>query len=95
MFIIFAILFLIVLWGLFNYLMGYKKNHIIIDFDQRYTKLDEHTKAVQQELQNQGKMVKYLGNRRFLIDEKPYIFTERTINTGGVPLQRTILVPEK
>jgi hypothetical protein len=80
---------------LFNWLMGYKKNHIVIDFDERYIDYNKYVKAIQQELESRGKDVKYEGNYRFIIDGKRYLFIERNVSMGGVPMQRTILKPEK
>ncbi|MDQ0484585.1 hypothetical protein [Guptibacillus hwajinpoensis] len=77
----------------FNWLMGYRKNHMQIDFDKRYFDFNEYIRAIKAELESQGKKVDYIGHRRFLIDDKPYAFIERNISMGGVPLQRTILKP--
>ncbi|MBT2689636.1 hypothetical protein J7I93_15705 [Bacillus sp. ISL-47] len=79
----------------FNWLMGYRKDHITIDFDERYMNFSEYVKAIEHELAKQGREVSYKGNRTFIIDGRPYIFIERNISMGGVPLQRTILKPEK
>ena len=93
-----TILFLAIL-GLcligFNWLMGYRKNHITIDLDERYVDFKQYVEAIQIELANQGRKVSYIGNRKFIIDGKTYIFIERNVSMGGVPLQRTILKPEK
>ncbi|TMW71062.1 hypothetical protein [Alteribacter natronophilus] len=80
---------------LFNYLMGYRKDRIIIDFRERYTDLGDHMKAVREQLEKDGKRAEISGYRSLLIDGSPYLFTERTVNVGGVPLQRTILKPVK
>ncbi|WP_394582311.1 hypothetical protein [Cytobacillus firmus] len=79
----------------FNWLMGYRKNHITIDLDERYVDFKEYVEAIQIELANQGREVSYIGNRKFIIDGQTYIFIERNVSMGGVPLQRTILKPEK
>ncbi|WHY62493.1 hypothetical protein [Cytobacillus firmus] len=79
----------------FNWLMGYRKNHITIDLDERYVDFKEYVEAIQSELVNHGREVSYIGNRKFIIDGKTYIFIERNVSMGGVPLQRTILKPEK
>ena len=79
----------------FNWLMGYRKNHITIDLDERYVDFKEYVEAIQSELVNQGREVSYIGNRKFVIDGQTYIFLERNVSMGGVPLQRTILKPEK
>lgn len=93
--VLLTVLFVIVLLLLFKYLYGYRKNHIIIDFDERYEDIQEHTQAIIAELESRKKEVKYQGTRRLLVDGSRYIITERTLNTGGVPMQRTILVPDK
>ncbi|MGG1685978.1 hypothetical protein [Pseudalkalibacillus sp. NRS-1564] len=77
----------------FNWLMGYRKNHIQIDLDERYIDYNEYVRALKNELSAQGKDVEYLGNRKFKIDGKKYLFIERNVTMGGVPLQRTILKP--
>ncbi|MFA9555728.1 hypothetical protein ACERII_00270 [Evansella sp. AB-rgal1] len=80
---------------LFNYIMGYRKNQIVIDFEERYVNVHEHMEAIQAKLETQGRKVEQNGVRGLLIDNRPYFFIERTINMGGIPMQRTILVPEK
>ncbi|WP_371018135.1 hypothetical protein [Pseudalkalibacillus sp. JSM 102089] len=77
----------------FNWLMGYRKNYIQIDLDERYIDYNEYVRALKNELSGQGKEVEYLGNRKFKIDGKRYVFIERNVTMGGVPLQRTILKP--
>ncbi|MBG9548969.1 hypothetical protein [Cytobacillus firmus] len=79
----------------FNWLMGYRNNHITIDLDDRYVDFKEYVEAIQIELANQGREVSYIGSRKFIIDGQTYIFIERNVSMGGVPLQRTILKPEK
>ncbi|WP_064094012.1 hypothetical protein [Rossellomorea aquimaris] len=83
------------LFLLFNWLMGYKQGYIQIDFDERYYKEKEYIDAIQNELESQGKEVNYQGDHKFLIDGKPFLFIERNVSMGGVPLQRTILKPVK
>lgn len=78
---------------LFNWLMGYRKGHIQIDFEERFFKEKEYIEAIKSELENQGRHVEYKGNRRFFVDGRPYLFIERNVSMGGVPLQRTILKP--
>ncbi|WP_261131496.1 hypothetical protein [Bacillus sp. Marseille-Q3570] len=77
----------------FNWLMGYRKDNITIDFDERYVDFDQYINAIQNELVKQGREVHYNGNRKFTIDGRSYIFIERNVSMGGVPLQRTILKP--
>lgn len=81
--------------ALFNWLMGYGKEYIQIDFEERYFKEKEHIEAIRLELEKQGKKVHYQGNGYFIIDDRPYLFIERTVSMGGVPMQRTILKPIK
>jgi hypothetical protein len=92
-----GVVILVFAGGLFllNMLMGYKKGNIVIDFDERYIDYNEYIHAIQQELESQGRDVKYEGNGRFVIDGKHYLFMERNVSMGGAPLQRTILKPEK
>jgi hypothetical protein len=91
---IFAIVFAGGLF-LFNTLMGYKKGNITIDLDERYIDYNEYIQAIKQDLESKGREVKYEGNGKFVIDGKRYLFMERNVSMGGVPLQRTILKPEK
>lgn len=79
----------------FNRFMGYRKNYIIVDLDERYTDYGEYIKAIQSELVKKGRNVSYKGNRHFIVDGRSYFFVEKNISMGGVPLQRTILKPEK
>ncbi|WP_208590221.1 hypothetical protein [Gracilibacillus suaedae] len=81
-------------FSLFNWLMGYKKGNIIIDLDDRYIQYSEYVAAIQKKLESEGRVVVYLGDRRFSIDGKNYMFIERNISMGGVPMQRTILKPD-
>jgi len=80
-------------WFYNSFLLGNKKNNIVLTFDDRFTNLDEHITAIKRELTYEGRKVEYLGNRKFIVDGKPYIFVERTVpNLGeGVPVQQTIL----
>lgn len=81
----------------FNWLLGYRKNHIQIDLDERYFNLSSYLQAIEQELKGkrQGRTGKYIGDRKFIADGKQYHFIERNVNIGGVPEQRTILKPVK
>lgn len=80
---------------LFNWLMGYRKGHIQIDFEERYFNEKEYIEAIKRELEKQGRNVEYKGNRKFVVDGKVYLFIERNVSMGGVPMQRTILKPVK
>ena len=82
-------------WFFFSYLLGFKKKNITMTFDDRFYTLDEHVKAIEQKLKQDGKLVEYLGNRRFLVNGKRYLFVERTVSMSGVPMQQTILEFEK
>ncbi|TFE00713.1 hypothetical protein E2626_11065 [Jeotgalibacillus salarius] len=76
---------------LFNWLMGYRKGNITIDFEERYFNQKEYVEAIKNKLENEGREVYYEGNGRFKIDGKHYLFIERNVSMGGVPMQRTIL----
>jgi hypothetical protein len=78
------------LFVLFYWLMGYRKGHIQIDFEERYFKEKEYIEAIKRELEDQGRVVQYKGNRKFVADGQSYLFIER-----NVPMQRTILKPVK
>ncbi|WP_080846265.1 hypothetical protein [Cytobacillus gottheilii] len=93
--IILYILFGIGFLFFFNWLMGYKKGNITIDFDERYFNKKEYVEAIKNKLESEGKEVAYKGNGRFNIDGKNYLLIERNVSMGGVPLQRTILKIEK
>ncbi len=79
----------------FNWIMGNKNDHIVIDFDERYRDYKKHVRAIHSELLQQGRVVSYKGDRKFIIDGRPYIFVEKNVSMGGAPLQRTILKPNK
>lgn len=80
---------------LFNWLMGYKKGNIIIDFEDRFFNQKEYVTAIQEKLESEGREVTYKGNSRFIIDGENYLFIERNVSMGGVPIQRTILRLER
>ncbi|ASK64100.1 hypothetical protein CFK37_19040 [Virgibacillus phasianinus] len=93
--IIIAIIILsIILFGLTR-LLGYRNKNITIELDNRYSNLTEHAKAVVHELERQGRNVKYRENGYFLIDDRLYMVHTRNAAMGGIPLQRTVLVPVK
>ncbi|WP_243291476.1 hypothetical protein [Bacillus sp. FJAT-47783] len=79
------------LFVLFNWLMGYKKGNIVIDFDERYFNQKEYVEAIKNKLINEGRNVQYIGGGKFIIDGKKYLFIERNVSMGRVPMQRTIL----
>ncbi|WP_226582766.1 hypothetical protein [Halobacillus litoralis] len=83
------------LFFLFNWLMGYRKGHMQIDLDERYMNHSEYIQAVKKKLIEEGHEVSYQGDYKFLIDGRLYVFIERNVPMGGVPLQRTILKPIK
>jgi hypothetical protein len=83
--IMLAILIGVGMFLLFNFLMGYRKGNIQIEFIE----------AIMTELEKQGKEVHYQGNRHFVIDGELYVFVERNVSMGGLPMQRTILKPIK
>lgn len=86
--------FILVLFG-FNKVLGYGKGNITMELDGRYTNLTEQANAVTAELKKQGKHVEYKGNGRYLVDGLSYVVHKRAVAMAGVPLERTILVPEK
>lgn len=82
-------------WFYYVFLLGYRKKSITLTFDNRYYSLDEHVAAIEQKLTLDGRSVRYLGDRQFVIDGKTYLFLERTVSVGGVPMQQTILKRQK
>lgn len=62
------ILFFIV----FNWLMGYRKNHITIDLDGRYMDHIRYVKAIQCELAKQGREICYKENGKFIVDGRSF-----------------------
>ncbi|MBY6037702.1 hypothetical protein KUV80_13610 [Fictibacillus nanhaiensis] len=90
MFIYILITFLLSLL-FFNWLMGYKKGNITLTLDDRYYDLKTHGDAIVAELEREGKQAVYKGDRDIFVNGKPYVFIERTVPIGGVPMQRTIL----
>lgn len=95
MILIISLIISIVFLILFNRLMGYRKGNITVDFDERYINHKEYVVAIKSKLEDQGREVYYTGNNRFIIDGENYLFYERNVSMGGVPLQRTILKLEK
>lgn len=79
----------------FNWLMGHKKGNIIIDFEERHFNRNEYVATIHSKLESEGREVSYEGNSLFLIEGKKYLFLERNVNVGGVPVRRTILQPVK
>ncbi len=84
-----------VFWFFFSYLLGYRNKNITMTFDDRFYTLEEHVKAIEEKLTQDGKQVEYIGNRQFLVDGKKYLFVERTVSMSGVPMQQTILEFQK
>lgn len=82
-------------WFGFNKIMGYRKGNITLELDGRYTSLTDQANAVTKELMKQGKSAEYKGEGHYLIDGLSYVIHKRNVSMGGVPLERTILVPEK
>ncbi|GAA0415974.1 MAG: hypothetical protein ACQEWU_07205 [Bacillota bacterium] len=89
------LIFLVLCLLSFNWVMGYGKGNIAIDLDERYVNYAEYVKAIQYELVKQGREVNYKGDGIFIIDGRSYIFIERNVSMGGIPLQRTTLKPER
>jgi len=94
-FLIFVIFAGALYWFYYNFLLGYRKKNITLTFDDRFYSLDEHVAAIEQKLAMDGRSARYLGDRRFEVDGKPYLFLERTVPVGGVPTQQTILEQQK
>ncbi|WP_432353120.1 hypothetical protein [Sporosarcina sp. A2] len=86
--------FVAVLFG-FNMLMGYRKGTITLDLDGRYTNQQEQANAVTDELKKQGKAAEYKGNGQFVVNGLSYVLQKRNVAMGGVPLERTVLIPKK
>jgi len=82
-------------WFFFSYLLGFRNKNITMTFDDRFYALDDHVKAIEEKLKQDGKLVEYLGNRRFLVNGKRYLFVERTVPMSGIPVQQTILEYQK
>lgn len=80
---------------LYNWVMGNQKENIIINFEERYFNQKDYVAAIQTKLESEGREVYYKGNGNFVIDGRKYLFIERNVSMGGVPMQRTILKLEK
>lgn len=93
--LILAVVIGAMLWFYFGYLLGFRKKNITMTFDDRFYSLEEHISAIEHKLVTDGHSARYLGNRRFEVDGKPYLFLERTVPVGGVPTQQTILERQK
>jgi len=94
-FLIFVVFAGVMYWFYYNFLLGYRKKNITMTFDDRFYSLDEHVAAIKQKLATDGHSARYLGDRRFEVDGKSYLFLERTVSVGGVPTQQTILEQQK
>lgn len=94
-FLIFVVFAGAMYWFYYNFLLGYRKKNITLTFDDRFYSLDEHVAAIEQKLATEGHSARYLGDRRFEVDGKPYLFLERTVPVGGAPTQQTILEQQK
>ena len=75
----------------FNKLMGYKKDNIVFDFEDRYTNQEAYVKAILSELEKEGREATYQGDATFMVDGRRYTLVERNISMGPGILQRTIL----
>ncbi|WP_237737975.1 hypothetical protein [Exiguobacterium antarcticum] len=54
----FLIAFLsLVFWFFFSYLLGYRNKNITMTFDDRFYTLEEHVKAIEEKLTQDGKLV--------------------------------------
>lgn len=75
--------------------MGYKKDNITLDLEERYTNQKKQSYAVIKELMIQGKTAEYTGNGEYSVDGKRYAVMQRNVGMGGAALQPTVLVPIK
>ncbi|WP_039043646.1 hypothetical protein [Sporosarcina sp. ZBG7A] len=87
-------IFVVMLFG-FNRLMGYRKGNITLELDGRYASLTDQANAVTEELRKQGKSAEYNGDGHYVVDGLSYVVLKRNVGMGGVPLERTVLVPDK
>lgn len=74
---------------------GYQKGNIVLHLDEWYKDYNKYVKAIELELEEQGKKVHYHGNFEFEIDGKSYILHPQIVTTFRVPNQRTILMPKE
>lgn len=75
-------------WLIINYVLSSLfdvLNHFKMKFVDRYYSLVEHINAIECILLTDEHSARYLGDRRFEVDCKPYLFLERTVPVGGVP----------
>lgn len=87
-------IFVVMLFS-FNRLMGYRKGNITLELDGRYASLTDQANAVIEELRKQGKSAEYNGDGHYVVDGLSYVVLKRNVAMAGVPLERTVLVPEK
>lgn len=93
--IIFSVLFAVGFGFVLYKTGGFGRNRIILELEERFYNLEEHREAVIQELQKQNREVEAVSPRTLKIDGKEYILSEKTLNISGVPVQRTILKPDR
>ncbi|KGP72046.1 hypothetical protein [Pontibacillus yanchengensis] len=65
---------------IFNWLHGYRRGAILIDFEERYNDHQKQIAAIITELASQGREVDYVGYRQFEIDGKLYIEIKQACN---------------
>ncbi|WP_255437694.1 hypothetical protein [Thalassobacillus sp. CUG 92003] len=72
-----------VMWGimlsgglllLFNHLMGYRKDYIQIDFEERYTNHHHYVQSIKHDLKEKGYEVWYEGDHKFVINGKGFVY---------------------
>lgn len=78
-------------WFYYVFLLGFKKGNIVMTFNERFIHHEDHIQAVKRRLKDDGRHFEYLGDRKFIVDGKPYLFMERTVPGDFGPLQQTIL----
>nr|WP_289037128.1 hypothetical protein [uncultured Allobacillus sp.] len=81
---------MIILFFLSRFL-GFKKENIIMTFDERYIKFEDYVNAILDELATKNYEANYIGNRTFQVDGQKYVLVERNMKMGGAPLLQTIL----
>ncbi|TVT27755.1 hypothetical protein FO441_08595 [Salinicoccus cyprini] len=79
----------------YRWLMGRRKEEIVLELDDRYKDPAKYVEAVQHTLTEEGRTVEYKGNGKFLIDGRTYTMMEHNVSMGPSVVQRTILQPEE
>ncbi|MBX0358417.1 hypothetical protein [Halobacillus sp. Nhm2S1] len=74
---------------------GYQKGNIVMHLDEWYKDHHQYVKAIENELNKQGRKVVFRGRYNFEIDGKSYTLHPQIVTVARVPTQRTILIPDK